>query len=133
MGENTTLGTLLTDRFWLMFICLLFRESAIYLSNNGTLTAFASRRNWNYQLEFQNMFSFPEYYQGTKEGVGIPAQYLEEVAQLSGTMDADIENRGFIEEGLRQNCESFLPNPAEISAKDAIEGYQFLKFKLSNN
>ena len=81
----------------------------------------------------EHMFSFPEYYQGTKEGVGIPAQYLEEVAQLSGTMDADIENRGFIEEGLRQNCESFLPNPAEISAKDAIEGYQFLKFKLSNN
>ena len=81
----------------------------------------------------EHMFSFPEYYQGTKEGVGIPAQYLEEVAQLSGTMDADIENRGLMEEGFRQSCENFLLNSAEISAKDAIEGYRFLKFKLSNN
>ena len=80
-----------------------------------------------------HMFAFRENYQGTKEGVEIPDQYLEEAAQLSGTvMDADIENRGFMEEELRRNCERFLPNPAEISAKNAIEGYRFLKFKLSN-
>lgn len=77
---------------------------------------------------------FPEKYQRTKERVEIPVHYLEEAAQLSETvMDADMENRGFMEEGLRQNCENLLPNPAEIPAKDAIQGYGFLKFKLFNN
>ena len=46
-------------------------------------------------------------------------------SKLDRQLDADIENRGFMVEGLRQSYESFLPNPAEISAKDAIEGYGF--------
>ena len=77
-------------------------------------------------------FAFPEIYQGTQEGTEIPVEYLEEVAVLPGSvMGADTENKEFMEEELRRNCEHFLPDPSEIASKDAIEAYRFLKFKLS--
>lgn len=80
-----------------------------------------------------HMFAFPESYEGTQEGTEITLEYLEEVAEISGTvMDANTDINGFMEEELRRHCESFLPDPSAIASKDAIEAYRFLKFKLSN-
>ena len=79
----------------------------------------------------EHMFSFPENYGGTSEGTEIPAEYLAEVANLSGiVMDADIDNLDFMEDGIKRDCEHYLPDPIEIPSKDALEAYRFLKHKL---
>lgn len=79
------------------------------------------------------MFAFPESYEGTQDGTEITLEYLEEIAEISGTvMEANTDINGFMKEELRRQCESFLPDPSAIASKDAIEAYRFLKFKLSN-
>ena len=75
-----------------------------------------------------HMFSFPENYGGTSEGTDIPAEYLDEVANLSGiVMGADIDNLDFMEDGIKRDCENYLPDPVEIPSKGCTRSLQISK------
>ncbi|XP_028416829.1 uncharacterized protein LOC114541037 [Dendronephthya gigantea] len=78
-----------------------------------------------------HMFSFPENYGATNEGIHLSEEDIREVAEVSGVMNAQCSYT-CIEEHARQQCAELIPNPEKIEAKNAIEAYRFLKQNMLN-
>ena len=79
-----------------------------------------------------HIFSFPEKYGGEQKGSAIPQDLLEEVANVSGVMDADISNTHFLDERIRNFCHEVLPEPEKTKSKDVITAYRYLKNNIVN-
>ena len=89
-------------------------------------------------LELRNgipdhMFSSPEQYGGTQNGIPILTVFLQEVSTKSGSsIDNGSTVYDLMGEKFLRNSEDFLPDPIEISSNEAIEVYRFLKYELDN-
>ena len=79
------------------------------------------------------MFSSPEQYGGTQNGIPILTVFLQEVSTKSGSsIDNGSTVYDLMSEKFLRNSEDFLPDPIVISSNEGIEAYRFLKYELDN-
>ena len=78
-----------------------------------------------------HMFSFPQQYGGTRKGIPVTTDFLQEASTQSGlSIDNGSTVYDFMDEKFLRNCKHFLPDPIEIPSNEAVEAYRFLKHKL---
>jgi hypothetical protein len=74
-----------------------------------------------------HIFNFPEKYSGKNMGIHLAHDQLQDVAELSGVMNANLFD--FIDD-ITQQCSQYLPNVDTVTCVNAIEAYRFLKSKI---
>ena len=74
------------------------------------------------------MLDFPEQYGGENIGIPLAQDQLQDVAEISGVMDADMF--GYMNENIARQCSQYLPSVGTVTCKDAIDAYRFVKSKV---
>ena len=70
----------------------------------------------------------PEQYGGGNMGIPLAQDQLQDVAEISGVMDADMF--GYMDESIASQCSQYLPSVGTVTCKDDIDAYRFVKSEV---
>ena len=76
-----------------------------------------------------HMYSFPHKYGGDQHGISVTEDMLQEVAELSGIMEAPTS---YIDEEIKQHFEDVLPNPVAVESSKVAQAFRFVKSSLKS-
>ena len=72
----------------------------------------------------EHIYNFPDKYGGTKHGLPVTKEQLQEVAELSNVLE---ETDDYLTENFRRECEHHIPNVDDIEPAEAVNAYLYLK------
>ena len=75
------------------------------------------------------MYSFPYKYDGDQHSIIVTQDKLQEVAELSRMMEAQIS---YMDEEIKQYFENVLPIPVAVESSKVAHAFHFLKCSLKS-
>ena len=76
-----------------------------------------------------HMYDFPHKYGGQQHGILVTQENLQEVAELSGIMEA---SKSLLDEEIKHCFEIILPNPVAIESNKVAQAFRFVKQSLKS-
>ena len=76
-----------------------------------------------------HMYSFSHKYDGQQHGILVTQENLQEVAELSGIMEAP---KSFLDEDIKHFFEIIMPNPVAIESNKFAQAFRFVKQSLKS-